>query len=71
MVFMSSIYPIDEDSQGRFTLNATLRAHAGISKDIVFVGFNDRIMLWDKARWEAYEANSNNDEEFDLSDYGI
>lgn len=70
MRFTSSIYPIDEDSQGRFVLNATLRAHAGIGKDIVFVGSYDRIYVWDKARWEEFEAQSNSSDA-NLDIYGI
>ena len=69
LVFLSSVYPIDEDAQGRFTLNATLREYAGIKKDIVFVGDCDRITLWDKTRWEAYEASCT--EDIGLEEYGI
>ncbi|MDE6967405.1 MAG: hypothetical protein K2P12_01990 [Clostridia bacterium] len=69
MVFLSNIYPIDEDSQGRFTLNATLREYAGITKDVVFVGECDRIALWDRAKWQEYEANC--PEDISLEEYGI
>ncbi len=74
LIFMSNIYPIDEDSQGRFTINQTLRSYAGISKEVVFIGFNDRIYVWDKARWEEFESNNRTNEageEPDLSAYGI
>lgn len=68
-VFLASIYPIDEDGQGRFTLNSSLREYAGIKKDVVFIGDCDRIVLWDKERWEAYESSCT--EDVSLAEYGI
>lgn len=69
LVFLSNMYPIDEDNQGRFTLNSTLREHAGITKDVVFVGDCDRIVLWDKDRWNEYEAQCPQD--ISLEEFGI
>lgn len=69
MVYLSNVYPIDEDAQGRFTLNANLREHAGIKKDVIFVGDCDRIVMWDKTRWEEYESSCSDD--IGLEEYGI
>lgn len=68
-VFLSNIYPIVEDNQKRFTLNSVLREHAGISKEVVFIGECDRIVLWDKERWNEYEAQCPTD--ISLEEYGI
>lgn len=42
------------DKQGRITVPADLRAWAGLSKDCAVIGANDRIEIWDSARWQAY-----------------
>lgn len=68
-VFLASIYPIDEDSQGRFTLNALLREFAGIKKDVIFVGDCDRITLWDKVAWEKFENSCPDTDGLDI--FGI
>lgn len=59
----SSAHQITEDNQGRFTLTQKLRTFANIRKDIVFIGSDKRIELWDKENWENY--SSCNDEDFD------
>lgn len=69
LVFLSNIYPIVEDNQKRFTLNSILREHAGISKEVVFIGECDRIVLWDKDKWNEYEAQCPQD--ISLDEYGI
>ncbi len=40
------------DKQGRLLLPARLIASLGISKSVVIVGVNDRIEVWDAARWQ-------------------
>ncbi len=47
------------DKQGRILLPQELRAFAGLDKDIVVIGANDKAEIWDKARWD--EMNSNID----------
>lgn len=59
----ASAHQIAEDNQGRFTLTQKLRTFANIRKDIVFIGSDKRIELWDKENWENY--SSCNDEDFD------
>ena len=72
MRFMSNIFPVDEDSQGRFTLNANLREFAGITKDIIFIGHIDRIYVWDKARWEKHDSEITDNTKLSFLDkYGI
>jgi MraZ protein len=43
----------EEDAQGRFILQNNLKAYAGISKKVVFVGVLNRIEIWSE---EVYEA---------------
>ena len=40
------------DKLGRILIPPRLRKHAGLEKDIVFVGLIKRIQIWDKARWD-------------------
>lgn len=44
------------DGQGRVTLTTRMRDYAGLSKDIVLIGFGDRLEVWDAELWAAYEA---------------
>ena len=41
------------DSQGRVVLTQTLREHAGLQKDIYFIGNVDNAEIWDKERRDA------------------
>lgn len=53
--FYSSVQKTEADKQGRAVISAELRAYAGLTKDIVLVGNDDHIEIWDKERWAAYD----------------
>jgi MraZ protein len=55
------------DGQGRISLPSPLREYAALGEDIVVVGTNDRIELWDKAAWDA-EKTSDLDELFQITE---
>ena len=42
------------DGQGRIVLPAELRAHAGLERDVVWIGAVGRAEIWEKERWRAY-----------------
>ena len=44
------------DKQGRVTVPPGLRAYAGLDRDVVVIGANNHVELWDVAAWEAYLA---------------
>ncbi|MFH1650790.1 MAG: division/cell wall cluster transcriptional repressor MraZ [Chloroflexota bacterium] len=46
------------DGQGRIALPAPLREHAGISDEVVVVGANTYLEIWNKADWEDEKAIS-------------
>jgi len=49
------------DKQGRILIPPTLRDHAGLSKEIVFVGMVDTIEVWSKEKWdEEFKKDRNN-----------
>lgn len=42
------------DKQGRVLVPPNLREHAQLEKDVVIIGVSNRIELWSKTRWDAY-----------------
>lgn len=40
------------DKQGRASVPSALRKAAGLEKDVVLVGVQDRVEIWDKTLWE-------------------
>lgn len=70
-MMMSSAHPDELDRQGRVTIPARLREYATLARDVTVVGADDRLELWDTARWEEYRDQgmaefANTDESFDL-----
>ncbi len=52
--FMAEAHAVDLDTQGRFVLPKDLMRQAGIrGPGVTFVGVDDRIEIWDPARYEA------------------
>ena len=43
------------DSQGRIVIPQKLRKYAGLEKDAVIIGVNDRAELWSAETWNARE----------------
>lgn len=56
--FFSGAQCCDVDKQGRILLNANLRQHAGLRKDVMIIGANDKGEIWDLAAWYAFKAKS-------------
>lgn len=56
------------DAQGRVLIPAKLRAKLGLTRDIVFVGLNNYIEIWDAAVYAKMEEETE-DEFDDLVDY--
>ena len=44
------------DKQGRMTVPPQLRGYAGLAKDLVVIGNNTRVEIWDATAWEQYLA---------------
>ena len=44
------------DKQGRTLIPAVLRDYAMLGKEVVFIGMGKRAEIWDKARWDAKNA---------------
>lgn len=63
-IFIASANECTLDKQGRVLISTPLREYAGIEKEMVIIGVSNRVELWSKEKWDAY----NNDEDFDLSE---
>lgn len=53
-VFFSSAFDDVPDKQGRVTLPSSLREYAGLDRDLVVVGADTRIEIWDAQTWADY-----------------
>jgi MraZ protein len=53
-VILAGAVDLELDRQGRVTLPAHLRQHAGIERDVVVVGLIKRIEIWHRPAWAAY-----------------
>ena len=50
--FLAGAFECDLDKQGRFMLSDSLKVFAKLNKEIVIVGMDTRIEIWDKDVWE-------------------
>lgn len=55
-VFFSSAFDEIPDKQGRITLPSQLRQFAGLDRDVVVVGADTRVEIWDASAWATYLA---------------
>ena len=55
--FMSAAQKCQPDGSGRILLDDTLKGHARISKNVVFVGAGRVINVWSEEEWSAREAS--------------
>lgn len=60
--FMAGAANLEVDKQGRILIPSKLREHAGLDKDVVFVGVLSKIEIWSKERWDANNTYDNMDE---------
>ncbi|MCZ6689991.1 MAG: division/cell wall cluster transcriptional repressor MraZ [Planctomycetota bacterium] len=49
------------DRQGRIHIPEKLRNLAGIQKNLVFVGANDKVEIWDAEAWATFEKEKGTD----------
>ena len=54
----AAAFSLNIDGQGRIALPAQLRQHAEIEEEVVIVGANDYLELWNKEQWESEKATS-------------
>jgi MraZ protein len=54
--FNANSHDTDLDSAGRVGFPPFLLEHAALQKDVVVTGAGDRLEVWDRERWTAYNA---------------
>ena len=66
-LFFGSAHETQLDGSGRVVLPEKLRGRAKIDKEVVIVGIADRVEIWDKQAWEAFEeSNADNYDNLDV-----
>jgi MraZ protein len=51
----SSAHPTEIDGAGRVGVPSFLMEHAGLDKEVVVLGADDHLELWDPARWREHQ----------------
>ena len=49
---------VEPDKQGRILLPAHLRAYAELDKEVTILGVNNRVEIWDRAKWDERNAQA-------------
>ena len=57
--FLSGAIECEIDKQGRFLISSNLREFASLEKDVVIIGVNTRIEIWNKEKWRNYNSSEN------------
>lgn len=56
--FFANAFDTSLDGQGRVTLPADCRRFASLEKNVVLVGDDTRLEIWDEERWDALDAEN-------------
>ena len=54
-LFFGKAMYADVDKQGRVSISKRLIEYANLKKDVVLVGANTRLEIWDSEEWENYQ----------------
>jgi MraZ protein len=57
-IFLGNAMDVDMDGTGRILISPELREGAGISRDTLLLGMGNHFELWDKATYDAKEAEA-------------
>lgn len=60
-LMLAGAMDVSLDRQGRCVVPEYLRSYAGLRKDVVIVGVNSRLEIWDKERWATYTKKAEED----------
>ncbi len=60
-LFFSGAVEVDVDKQNRVLIPQHLREYAGIEKDVMFVGVQEKVEIWSEESWRRFfvQANDN------------
>lgn len=57
-IFLGHAMDVEMDGTGRLLVSPELRQAAGLAKEVVLLGMGNHFELWDKATYEAREAQA-------------
>ena len=57
-IFLGNAMDVEMDGTGRVLVSPELRAAAALTREAMLLGMGDHFELWDKARYEAQEAEA-------------
>jgi MraZ protein len=57
-IFLGNAMDVEMDATGRVLVSPELRKAAGIAKETILLGMGSHFELWDKAAYEAQEAEA-------------
>ena len=60
-LFFGKASSADIDKQGRVPISKRLMEYADLKKDVVLVGANTRLEIWDSEEWERYQTELSDD----------
>jgi MraZ protein len=56
LFFSANAFPAELDSAGRVMVPAALMDHAGLDKEVVVVGAQDSLQVWDRTAWAEFNS---------------
>jgi MraZ protein len=59
--FFAGAKPVAPDKQGRVAIPQNLREYAGLEHDVIVVGIDRRIEVWDSVRWREQDERGQTD----------
>ena len=66
--FLSGATNQNFDKQGRINISAPLIKYAGLEKECIIIGVNDRLEVWSRDAWEQF-IDENEDSLSDMADH--
>ncbi len=66
--FLSGATVCEFDKQGRINISAPLIKYAGLEKECIIIGVNDRLEVWSRDAWEQF-IDENEDSLSDMADH--
>lgn len=71
-LFFGKATAVAVDKQGRISVADRLLEYAGLTKDVVLVGANTRLEIWDSDEWRRYQNSLSDDIMIDgILKYGL
>lgn len=60
--FFAGAIDCEIDKQGRFLISSNLREFASLTKEVIIVGMDSRIEIWNKEKWQHCDEDISADE---------